>query len=129
MAEFAFNQVKNASTGYTLFELNYSYHFWMSYKDDIDPRFWSKIVDKLLAELKKLIIVCCENFYYAQELQKQAHDKGIKSWSHVPGNKIWLNSKYIKTKQNQKPKAKFFGPFHVLYPVGKQAYKLKLPRK
>ena len=37
MAEFAFNNAKNASTGHTPFELNYGYHPQMSYKEDIDP--------------------------------------------------------------------------------------------
>ena len=40
-----------------------------------------------------------------------------------------MNSKYIKTKCNQKLEAKFFGPFRVLQLVGKQAYKLELPKK
>ena len=73
--------------------------------------------------------VCRENLHHAQELQKRAHDKGVKPRSYAPGDKVWLNSKYIKTKQNRKLEAKFFGPFQVLHPVGKQAYKLELPKR
>ena len=129
MAEFAYNSAKNASTGHMPFELNCGYHPRMSYKEDVNPRSQSKLADKLSAELRELMIVCRENLYHAQEFQKQAHDKGVKPQSYAPGEKIWLNSRYIKTKCNRKLEAKFFGPFRVLHPVGKQAYKLELPKK
>ena len=38
MAEFAYNNTKNTSTGYMFFELNCGYHPWVSYKKDLDPR-------------------------------------------------------------------------------------------
>ena len=129
MAEFAYNIAKNASIGHTLFKLNCGYHFWMLYKEDVDSRFQSKLADKLSAELRELIIVCRETLYYAQKLQKQAYDKGVKPRSYATGEKIWLNSKYMKTKRKRKLEAKFFGPFRVLHPVGKQVYKLELPKK
>lgn len=45
-------------------------------------------------------------------------------------DKIWLNNKYIKNKnQNYKLKTKFFEPFRVLYLIKKQAYKLELSKK
>ena len=75
------------------------------------------------------MIFCQKNFYHAQEHQKWAHDKGVKSKSHIRSEKLLLNSKYIKTKQNLKLKAKFFEPFRVLHSVRKQAYKLELFRK
>lgn len=72
---------------------------------------------------------CCENLHHTQEFQKQAYNRRIKPGSYVPGDKVWLNSKYIKIKQNRKLEAKFFDLFQVLYSVGKQAYKLELLKK
>ena len=93
MAEFAYNNAKNASTSHTLFELNCGYHPRMSYEDKVDPRSKLKSADKLSAKLRELMFVCWENLYHAQELQKQAHDKGVKPRSYAPGDKISLNSK------------------------------------
>ena len=129
MAEFPYNNAKNTSNGYIPFKLHCGYHPRMSYKEKVDSYSKSKSVDKLSAELRELMIVCQENFYHAQKLQKRAYNKGVKSRSYVPGDKVWLNSKYIKTKQNQKLETKFFGLFPVLHLIEKQAYKLELPRK
>ncbi len=68
------------------------------------------------------MVVCKENLQHAQELQKRYHDKHAKPKSYALGEKVWLNSKYIKTKKNCKLEAKFFGTFRILYPVGKQDY-------
>ncbi len=129
IAEFAFNNAKNASTGHTLFELNCGYHPRVSFKEDMDPRSRTCPTYELVEELRELIKVCCQNLLHVQELQKKAHDKGVKSRSYAPGEKVWLNSKYIKTKRNKKLESKFFGPFQVFHTVGKQVYKLELPTK
>ena len=55
--------------------------------------------------------VCQQNLHHAQELQKRAYDKGVKPRSYALGNKVWLNSKHLKTKRNRKLEAKFLGPF------------------
>ena len=127
--EFAYDNAKNVSIGYMPFELNCNYHPQMLYKEKVDPRSKSKLADKLLAKLRELMIVCQENLHHFQKLQKQVYNKGVKPKSYTLGNKVWLNSKYIKTKYNCKLEAKFFGLFWVFYPVVKQVYKLKLLRK
>ena len=70
--------------------------------------------------------ICQQNLLHTQELQKRVYDKGVKPQSYALKEKVWLNSKYIMTKQNQKLKAKSFGPFQILHLVEKQAYKLAL---
>ena len=129
MAEFAYNNSKNTSTDHIPFELNCGYHPRILYKEEVNSRSQSKLADELSEELRELIVVCCKNLHHAQKLQKQAHDKGVKPWSYAPGEKVWLNSKFIKTKWNRKLEVKFFRPFRMLYPVGKQAYKLELSKK
>ena len=84
---------------------------------------------ELFSKLQELITVYQQNLYHEQDLQKQAHNKGVKSQSYALSNKVWLSSKHLKTKRNCKLEAKFLGFFQVLYPVSKQAYKLKLPKK
>ena len=63
--------------------------------------------------------ICQQNLLHAQKLQKKAYNKGVKPQSYASKEKFWLNSKYIKTKQNQKLKTKFFGPFQILHLVEK----------
>ena len=43
MAEFVYNNAKNANTGHTPFELNCGYHFCISFKEDTDPCSQSKM--------------------------------------------------------------------------------------
>ena len=78
MAEFAYNNAKNASTGHTLFELNYEYYPQVSYKEDLNLRSKSKIAKDLSSKLQNLMAICQQNLYHAQKLQKQAHNKVVK---------------------------------------------------
>ena len=65
MAEFAYNNAKNASTGHKLFELNCGYHPQVLYEKKVDPRSQSKLADKLSVELRELMIVYQKNLQHA----------------------------------------------------------------
>ena len=65
MAKFVYNNAKNASTGYTLFELNCGYYPRVSYKEDLDPRSKLKTAEKLSFELQNLMAVCQQNLNHA----------------------------------------------------------------
>ena len=62
MAEFTYNNAKNASTGHTSFELNCGYHLQTSYKKNVNPRSQLKLVDELAIKLKELMVVCKKYF-------------------------------------------------------------------
>ena len=129
VVEFAYINAKNTSISYTLFKLNYGYHPRVSYKKNLNPRSQSKTAEELSSKLQNLMAICQQNLHYAQELQNRAHYKGVKPQSYPQGKKVWLNSKYLKPKWNHKLEAKFLSLFRVFHLVGKQVYKLELPKK
>ena len=88
MAEFVYNNAKNASTGHTLFKLNCGYHPHVSYEEDFDPHSKLRTAKELSSELQELITICQQNLHHAQELQKQVHDKAVKPQSYAPSNKV-----------------------------------------
>lgn len=69
--EFGYNNAQNISNNYMLFELNYSYHLYGSYKKNIDPYFRSKSAKKLLTKLQKLMLVCYENLHHTKSFKNE----------------------------------------------------------
>ena len=65
MAEFAYNNAKNASIGFTPFKLNCGYYPRVSYKEDLDPHSWLKTVEELSSKLWNLIAAYQQNLHYA----------------------------------------------------------------
>ncbi len=68
MAEFVYNNAKNASTGHNPFELNCGYQLRVSFKKDVNSHSRSCSANKLAEELRELMEVSCQNLLYAQEL-------------------------------------------------------------
>lgn len=67
----------------------------MFYKKDINFCFITKLINKLLLKLKKLIIIGEKILYYILKLKKCTYNKGVKLRNYAHGNKVWLNNKYI----------------------------------
>lgn len=88
MAKFIYNNTKNPSTDYIPFELNCGYHTRVSFEEDVDLCSRFRFTDKLVDELRELMEICFLNLLYAQDLQKRAHNKGVKSCSYIMGDKI-----------------------------------------
>ena len=93
------------------FEFNCRYHPYVFYKENVNPHSRSKVANELTKKLRNLMVICRKNLQHAQELLKRGHDKRTKPKSYAPSKKVWLNSKYIKTKCNRKLEVKFFESF------------------
>ena len=70
MAEFVYNNTKNANTGYLSFKLNYKYYFYIFYKKDLNFYLKLKIAKKLSFKLENLMANCQKNLYQVQNFQK-----------------------------------------------------------
>ena len=81
MAEFAYNNSRQASTMMSPFEALLGYHPRMSYEDNCDPRSKSRTADGLMKELKV-------NLKESQELQTLYHNKHVKERTYRSGESV-----------------------------------------
>ena len=86
--------------GHIPFKLNCGYDSHVSFEDECNACSKSSSIKDLAMKLRELMNVCCQNFLHVQDFQKQAHDKWVKPQSYALGEKVWFNSKHIKTKKN-----------------------------
>ena len=99
----------------------------MSYEDELDPRSRSRAAGAEVAELKELMDLCKANLRGAQVSQARYHNKATKDRVYSPGESVWLDGMHFNTKTNRKLEHKFLGPFKVIEPISKQAYRIQLP--
>lgn len=66
-------------------------------------------------KVERMISICLQNLLNVSELQKRAHNKGVKPWSYAQGKKVWLDRKYInKNKiQSSRPSSLLYSKFFV----------------
>ena len=129
MAEFTCNNTKNAITSYMLFELNCGYHPWVLYKEDFDPLLQLKITKELSSKLRELMILACKTFTMHKSFKNGAtiRESSPKAMYRVRRFGWVANTSKPSGIASWKPS--FWVFFWVLHLVGKQAYKLKLPKK
>ena len=88
MAEFAYNNTKNASISHILFEFNCGYHPRVFFKENVDFYSKSRFVNELVKELRELMEICCQNLLYTQKRQKRTYGKKAKSRNYTLGKKV-----------------------------------------
>ena len=68
MTKFTYNNMKNTSTGYSSFDLNYGVYPRVFYKKDVDPCSKSKAVDEPVTKFRERTNAYQENLHHMQEL-------------------------------------------------------------
>lgn len=129
MAKFQKNYARNISTRLIDFQSICDLHLQVFYKKNVHPYFELKIADKIISKIRKLIIICQQNFNHIAKLKNCYYGKDSNTISYALDNIFWLKSKYKNTMQYYKLETSFFRLIQLLYLVLKQLYRLKLCKK
>ena len=128
LAEFAYNNANNASTGVSPFFANYGHHPRMdslqnalSFDNTNSTQDKAEHIQDILQDLKTRLLK-------AQESHKTFADQKRLDKTFPIGSQVWLNSRNIKTtRPSKKLDYKKLGPFRIMEQIGTVAYRLDLP--
>lgn len=112
--KFTYNNTKYASIRNMPFKPNCRYHPLIFFWEDIYFSSRPKVAIMLTEDLTNIVVVYQKKLANAQKLQKWTSNKATKPRSYVLGEKVWLNSKYIKIICHQQLKATIFRSFGLL---------------
>ena len=129
-AEFAYNNTVHASTGTTPFYALHGFHpeFTWDVEDDIpegEAPAARQRATAIQAEREKLK----ERLQQAAEYQSKWYGKSHTPRHYRVGDKVLLSSKNLRlARPSRKLDHHFVGPFRITEALGKQAYRLELPK-
>jgi hypothetical protein len=129
LAEFAYNNAPNASTGVSPFFANKGYHPALDIHPERDVA--SLRAREFAANINELHDYLAESLKLAQERYQTASDeRRIPPPIITPGEKVFLLSKYIKTTRPSRKLAEpYLGPFEVIDRIGNNSIRLRLPHE
>ena len=129
LAEFAYNNAPNASTGVSPFFANKGYHPVLDINPERDVA--SLRAKEFATSLNELHEHLGESIKAAQERYQDASDnRRIPPPEINPGDKVFVLSKHIKTTRPSRKLAEpYLGPFEVIDRIGKNSLRLRLPHE
>jgi hypothetical protein len=129
--EFAYNNSKQASTGYTPFELDNGQH-------PETPSTMASLVlnvaasEEFLNHWNNTIKIAKDTLMTAQQRQTKYANQHRRDLEFKIGDKVLLNASHVKDpvdkeRLSRKLTPKYLGPFEIIEQISHVAYKLKLP--
>ncbi|KAF8825021.1 hypothetical protein HHX47_DHR7000368 [Lentinula edodes] len=127
IAEFAYNNAPNASTGITPFYANKGYHPNITIWPKVDMK--SDLARDFVVNLDELHVFLREEILLAQSHYKEQADRKRILHPEFPiGSEVFVLAKHIRsTHPTEKFSEKYLGPFKVISRPGTLSYELKLP--
>jgi hypothetical protein len=126
-AQFAYNNAKQTSTGFSPFEVVYGKKARMG----IEPLTESRVpaVEQRIKEMHERFGLVEKSLLEAKEEMKRYADyKRSEAPVYKIGDKVWLSTKDLGSARSRKLMERRIGPYSIIQLMGPNAVKLQLPR-